>query len=550
MRESLVTRQRVACGWLAAALTLAGSAPWGAAAEARVALVIGCGEYGHAPRLPNPGRDAAAVRSLLERLGFSVIYLADPGVEQFYDGLERFGRAAGSARVGLFYYAGHGIEVEGQNYMLPVDAILERESQLRTQAIGVETVLQEMDGARLPAKLIILDCCRDNPLTRSWLGTRGVGSGLAGVEDRALPAATMIMYAAAPGHPALDGEGGNSPFTAALLSELGRPGVTAMDAFLAVSDTVAKSTGERQVPWIKFDGAGRAFRQFGLAGEAGGPAAPAAGAAPAPPTPVAAAVPAPTAAGTPAVQGPAGATKERPFVNSLGMEFVPVPGTGVLCCRWETRVRDFDSFVTASGYKPEARAYSMKSGSWGVHGADWREPGFPQTAEHPVTCVNWYDANAFCDWLTSSERTRGIIGPNQRYRLPTAKEWETAAGTARYPWGSSWPPGTGEGNFGGSEMKVGELRAEKVIEDYRDAYPHTAPARELAENGIGIAGLGGNLWEWCADAHPTARDAKVLKGGSWFSCEIETAKISFPGEGLPGSAGWQRGFRVLLDPGE
>lgn len=243
-------------------------------AAERVALVIGNGAYEKANQLPNATRDALAVAQLLEEQGFMVIHLPDAGVEAIYEGLEKFKRAAGSGstRVGLFYYAGHGLEVDGKNYILPVDASLDSEAQLRTQTVSLDTVLTDMKTANIAAKMVILDCCRNNPLSRSWMTTRSMqAGGLSALPDAAVPPATMIMYASAPGTVALDGVGGNSPFTTALVQHLAEPGLSAFDAFLGISDAVAKSTGEMQVPWIKFDGAGRSFRLFTL-----GPDAPAA----------------------------------------------------------------------------------------------------------------------------------------------------------------------------------------------------------------------------------------------------------------------------------
>ena len=244
--------------------TLIGVATISNAAE-RVALVIGNGNYQNARKLSNPTRDAKAMVSVLRRGGFKVVVALDVGVEATFRALEDFKTAAKDARVGLFYFAGHGIEVSGKNFLLPVDAELKSSAQLRTQTVGLHTVLGDMKEVRLPAKMVILDCCRDNPLTRSWMTTRGSSDqGLGPIKDDFLPEATMIMYAAAPGKAAMDGTGKNSPFTKALVEQFSKPGVSAFDAFLGVSDSVAKTTGDRQIPWIKFDGAGRTFRLFSL----------------------------------------------------------------------------------------------------------------------------------------------------------------------------------------------------------------------------------------------------------------------------------------------
>mgnify|MGYP003639577432 CR=1 FL=1 len=234
----------------------------------RVALIVGNGDYQNTSKLTNPTNDAKAVAAMLEKLNFKVITLLDADVDAFYDGIDRFKRESAHARVGLFYFAGHGIEIESRNYLMPVDADLEQSSHLRTQAIDLQTILQEMEDSRIPAKMVILDCCRNNPLTRSWMSTRSLGQGLAAVTDQDIPEATMILFAAKPGQVALDGTGKNSPFTAALLRELTQPKRNAMDAFLAVSDSVVETTESRQEPWVKLDGAGRAFRSFSLVDDA------------------------------------------------------------------------------------------------------------------------------------------------------------------------------------------------------------------------------------------------------------------------------------------
>ncbi|MFO1481769.1 MAG: caspase family protein [Verrucomicrobiaceae bacterium] len=228
----------------------------------RVALVIGNNAYSGDGRLENPVRDARAVSGVLRQAGFEIIAVENAKVEQLYDGLERLKKQAEGGKIGLVFYAGHGVEVDGKNYLLPVDAELENAAQLRTQAVALDTVLADLKAARCEASLVILDCCRNNPLTRSWLRSRSLGGGLAEIGDAALPNSTMVMFSAGPGQQALDGTGENSPFTAALVQRMQQPGISLFDAFLGTSDEVSRMTGKRQEPWVKFDGAGRVFREF------------------------------------------------------------------------------------------------------------------------------------------------------------------------------------------------------------------------------------------------------------------------------------------------
>lgn len=125
---------------------------------------------------------------------------------------------------------------------------------------------------------------------------------------------------------------------------------------------------------------------------------------------------------------PAKATKENPWVNSLGMKFVPVPGTEVLFSVWHTRVRDFVAFVKATGHDATAGMLSIGSDGWKSRGDTWEKPGFGQTDRHPVSGVSWEDAQAFAKWLTKIGRAEGKLGENQSYRLPTDWEWSVAVG--------------------------------------------------------------------------------------------------------------------------
>lgn len=245
-----------------------------AAGRQRVALVIGNNLYdprvpaGVEPNLQNPVNDARAVQRLLEQLGFFVVLATDATVDQTYEALETFKREARDAELGLFFYSGHGLEVDGHNYLVPVRATLESAAKLRSQTVSLETLLADMAASRIRAKMVVLDCCRDDPFrSRSWRRTRssalGASGGLAEVKADALPEATLIMFSAAPGQRAADGTGRNSPFTEVFVREFARPGVNCFDAALNVADAVKTSTGGQE-PWLTLDGGARALRQFTL----------------------------------------------------------------------------------------------------------------------------------------------------------------------------------------------------------------------------------------------------------------------------------------------
>ncbi|MBM3882789.1 MAG: formylglycine-generating enzyme family protein [Verrucomicrobia bacterium] len=250
------------------------------------------------------------------------------------------------------------------------------------------------------------------------------------------------------------------------------------------------------------------------------------------------------------------------FVNSLGMRFVPVPGTEVLFCVWETRAKDFEVFVGETGHDATAGMYSVRGGEWKQHGDTWKSPGFSQGPTHPVCGVSWGDAQAFCAWLTRKERAAGKIGPAHSYRLPADWEWSVAVGlkesrsaTPRdkdakirdvYPWGSQWPPPRGAGNYAGSEARTGDWPANWATIEYRDDYPRTAPVGSFEANELGLYDLGGNVWEWCEDFYDGTSGARVVRGGSWFDVVRDFLLSSFRVSDTPDYRRVNIGFRVVL----
>ena len=233
----------------ALALLAAGATSGPSLAAGRVALVIGTAAYQHTAALRNPQNDAVGIARNLRELGFTVIEGLDLDEDAFETKLREFARAASGADATLFYYAGHGLQVEGENYLVPVDAELASEVDLRLNAISLRTVVAEMWSE---ANLVFLDACRDNPLARNLASSMGsscssaVGRGLGRVE--AAPGA-LIAYATQPGNVAEDGEGENSPFTEALLVNLSAPGDGVNDLMTSVTNAVATRTGGRQQPW-------------------------------------------------------------------------------------------------------------------------------------------------------------------------------------------------------------------------------------------------------------------------------------------------------------
>jgi hypothetical protein len=213
-----------------------------AAAEQRVALVIGNGQYKDSPLL-NPVNDARAVAEALSRAGFRVVQKENIGRAEMQVALRDFGDSLKAGGVGLFYFAGHGVQVKGRNYLVPVDASIEREDEVAYNSIDAGQVLDKMEAANNRLNIVILDACRNNPFARSF---RSSSAGLAQMEA---PVGTFIAFATAPGSVASDGQGKNGLYTQHLLQAMQRPGVKIEDVFKNVRAGVRRDSKGRQVPW-------------------------------------------------------------------------------------------------------------------------------------------------------------------------------------------------------------------------------------------------------------------------------------------------------------
>lgn len=232
--------------WLVLALALF-AAPAGAAE--RVALVIGNSSYRFASQLPNPQKDAVDVGEAFRRLGFEVVQANDLNFDDLRRALREMDRKALGADMAVIYYAGHGIEVDKVNYMIPVDAQLENDRSISYEAVPLDLALQAVAGAA-KLKLVIVDACRDNPFLTTMERTdasRSLGRGLASVEPTA---GTLVVYSAKEGTVALDGDSGtNSPFATALLSHIEQPGLEINFLFRKVRDDVLQATRQTQQPF-------------------------------------------------------------------------------------------------------------------------------------------------------------------------------------------------------------------------------------------------------------------------------------------------------------
>ena len=229
------------------ALALAASAS--VALARQVALVVGNSSYAHIGRLPNPENDAVDLSAALRRLGFEVTTELDADRVELTEALRAFTRQSAGADVSLVFYAGHGLEMDGVNYLVPVDARLERDVDVRYETVTLDDLLVSTVGARL--RLVILDACRNNPLARSMqrtVASRSVSGGSFGqLDEDLLGDETLVAYAAAAGTTAADGKGRNSPYTSALLAHLDEP-LEILTLFRRVRARVLEATNGEQRP--------------------------------------------------------------------------------------------------------------------------------------------------------------------------------------------------------------------------------------------------------------------------------------------------------------
>jgi len=342
-------------------------------AEPRTALVIGNGAYRDAP-LRNPANDARDMAVKLRELGFQVIERTDADRQTMRQALREFEQQLRRQRgVGLFYYAGHGVQLKGQNYLIPVGVDIRQEFEIPDEGVDAEAALRAMESAGNALNIVILDACRNNPFARS-LGNRG----LARMDG---PAGTFIAYATGPGAISQDGAAGrNSPYTRHLLTALNTPGLSLEQVFKQVLVAVEQDTGGSQIPWVASSLRGEFY--FSPAAAVPPPSATA------PAVPLQPAEPAAVPAASSAASAP-----------STGLaEMTPVPGAKFAISRRPVSLDAYRRFAETAGQE--------------VPPAPGAKPG-------DAVRVTWQEAMDYAAWLAQNT--------GQAYRLPTEAEWEIAA---------------------------------------------------------------------------------------------------------------------------
>lgn len=514
---------------------------------------------GSGASLRNPTHDADALAGALQPLGFTVIKKKDLDRQAMEDALVEFYRSLGDGALALVFYAGHGVQVKGENYLVPVGARLREEFEVPRECLSVNEVLRALGEAPSRLNVIILDCCRNNPYKRAWRRSN-LPKGLAAIGE--VPQGTLIAYSTAPGQEADDGREHDrgSPYARELvrvLSSRPQEGLELVEASRAVKQSVG------QTPWLNLEASLPKFHLWRPDGAGDAPALamtlpvrpPTAGARPAP-EPDSAAKVITNSIGMKLVMIPAGefmmgggepaerivADFKRQYDLDLKTEYY-YPQHRVRISRpfylgqYEVTFGQFLQFYHDAKYKTEAERDGK--GGWGYTGETGKgfpfkqspeyvawNTGWPQTNDHPVVNVSWNDAVAFCEWLSRKE---GV-----EYRLPTEAEWEYAcrAGTTTRYYHGDDPEGLAEvGNVADATAREKLEITSWTYMRARDGFAFTAPVGRFHPNAFGLYDMHGNVLEWCADwydesyyAHSPSVDPKVpltggkrvLRGGSWL----------------------------------
>jgi hypothetical protein len=465
---------------LAAAFLFGGTA----AASNRVALVIGNSNYQHAGQLANPANDASDMAQALSELGFKVVTGVDLDNRGMRDKIREFAAELRGADVAMLFYAGHAVQVNGRNYLAPVDTKLEFESDVDFETIPLEFIQRQMER-EVDTILLFLDACRDNPITRSLkVASRSGGAGKGLAEEKLAAAGTFIAFSTDPGNVALDGKGRNSPFAQALVENIKRPGVEISTMMTDVRVQVRTETNEQQTPWVNSSLLGHFyFNPAPAAAAAGSQQVASTGAAPAPQTIVS-----------------EGAKVEQARVAALAWESV----------KDSNNVEALEYFLASYGDTFYAGLAQMRiqelKGKQGTATAEAQKPTDPATATagtaaaDPATAVVAAEAKPEGDTKVASLDTQ----EQTRSAEPIADPREVALGIQKELARLGCPVGKPDGLWGAKSQRALEslagsaklqlasvTPAPELLDQLRQhqgpGCPVTCSAREVFKNGQCVA---------------------------------------------------------------
>ncbi len=534
-------------------MLVAGPMSGAAFAQARLALVIGNGDYPTAP-LKNPPNDARAVEAALLETGFTVTRLLNGSEQEMKEAVRQFGRdlrRAGEDAVAVFYFAGHGVQLNGSNYLIPANANIDSAADVEFGAVEAQWILDLLGESKTALSIIILDACRNNPF-RSI--ARSTDRGLARMDA---PRGSILAYSTAPGDVALDGTGTNSPYTEALAAAIRKPGLKVEEMFKEVRRQVLVTTGDRQVPWESSSLVGDFY--FAGLGDTSAQPVPV---YPAPPA-IEVKLPGTKFRDCPdcpeMVVVPSGTLKMGSRRDEDPHESVELPETEIPIDSYALGVTEvtkdaFEQFINETGYNAWDGCWYWSIVWIPDTSIDWRDPGYEQTGSHPVVCANFDDMRAYVDWLS---RKAGKL-----YRLPSEAEWEFAAeaGEPGLPWAGDEDQICAHGNM---HDVAGRAAFTSVLSsfDCDDKAGQTAPVKSYQPNAYGLYDMIGNVNElvddcWNSDHEDrpdTARarrdgdcSKRVLKGTN-FANYKETARPAWRMDMVGIWPNIYTGFRVARD---
>jgi hypothetical protein len=396
-----------------------------AAQAQRVALLIGNSSYQTAP-LSNPPNDVLAMEAALKATGFKVQKVLNANQGQMKRAVRDFGEAVKGAELAFMYYSGHGTQIQGQNYLIPVgaEAGINKESDYEIEAVSINHIMNQIAAAQPRAAVVVLDSCRNNPFARS------IKSAQKGMARIVSPQGILVAYATSPDNTADD----NGYYAKALASHITTPGLELVQVFRNTAKQVQKSSNGKQIPFIGDLSINDSVYLASIRPEPVLPPAP----LPVSPTP-AQQIPPPA---TPPATAATGLTAGQVIKDCADCpEMVVLPGgtfqmgsndgksdekpvhsvnvKGFAIGKYEVTRGQFAAFVAASGHNAGNSCWVFTRNDWrDTPERNWRNPGFTQTDKDPVACVNWEDAQAYVKWVSQKS--------GKQYRLPSESEWEYA----------------------------------------------------------------------------------------------------------------------------
>jgi len=474
------------------------------AQEKRLALVIGNSQYSHSNNLANPINDAKDMATALKRLGFEVILKKNLSLNEMRETVDDFGERLIKYDVGLFYFAGHGLQANNKNYLLPVDANPKKESEVEYHGLKVDRVLAQLEDNTKGTNIIILDACRNNPFERSW-GRSGRDRGFRVMSS---PLGSVIAYSTAPGTVASDGNGRNGHYTNFLLKHIEEPNIPVSLMFQKVRADMIQAYGTSQRPWESSS----LLKSFYFNKKEN-----------------LSLINVDTTALSKEVVPP---PKDLPW-----LELVFVEGGTFNMGSHEGRVDE----------KPvhEVQVGDFFIGKYEVTQAQWQRvmgtnpSHFKNCDQCPVENVSWNDIQEFLNKLNQQT--------GENYRLPTEAEWEYAA--------------KGGNNSRGFKY-AGSNTLDNVAWYVNNSRSKSHRVGQKSPNELGIYDMSGNVYEWCSNYYgqdyyssrlrsnpqgPSSGEYRVLRGGSWdlstFSCRVANRNRVNPHIRVS----YFYGFRVVRD---